>query len=92
VEKLAKSISIATKGKPKTEAFKEKLRKPKKENHKLAISKALTGKTRSEIHSQNLSRAIKNSKASCIICGLTSTKSAITRYHNNNCRKKNENN
>jgi len=92
VEKLAKSISIATKGKPKTETFKEKLRKPKKENHKLAISKALAGKTRSEIHSQNLSRAIKNSRASCIFCGLTSTKSAITRYHNNNCRKKNENN
>lgn len=92
VEKMAKSISIATKGKSKSEAFKEKLRKPKNEKHKLSISESLKGKTRSETHSKNLSEAIKNSRASCIFCGFASTKSAVTRYHNNNCRKKNENN
>lgn len=92
IEKMAKSISAATKGKPKSDSFKEKMSKPKTESHKLSISRALIGKTRSEESKKNQSIALKNSRLSCIFCGFISTKSAITRYHNNNCRKKNENN
>lgn len=92
INKMSKSISLATKGKSKSESFKQKLKKAKTEEHKKSISKSLIGKKRTIEHSKNLSNAIKNSRATCTYCGLLSTKSAITRYHNENCRNKNENN
>lgn len=88
IDKMSKSISASTKGRPKSESFKQKLKQPKSEQHKQAISKSLVGKTRSTEHSQNLSNSIKNSRATCMHCGFSSTKSAITRYHNENCRNK----
>lgn len=92
LEKMAKSISIATKGKSKSESFRQKLKKPKSEEHKKSISISLIGKERSNEHSKNLSNAIKNSRGICVYCGFSTTKSAITRYHNDNCRNKHENN
>lgn len=88
IAKMSKSISLATKGKPKSESFKQKLKKAKSEEHKKSISKSLIGRERSKEHSKKLSDAIKKSRSICVYCGFTSTKSAITRYHNENCRNK----
>ena len=43
--------------KPKSEAWKQKMRKPKTEAHKQAISEALRGRQLSDTHRQNLSKA-----------------------------------
>jgi 5-methylcytosine-specific restriction endonuclease McrA len=48
----------------------------------------LIGHVRSETHQENLRNAIKNNKATCTRCGITTHKSAITRAHNDNCKRK----
>lgn len=52
------------------------------------ISK-LKGKQRSKEHQKNLTKALIESRLICIHCGLESKSSAITRYHNENCKFKN---
>jgi hypothetical protein len=87
-KRKAQKISETTKGKPKSEEFKQKMKKPKSEDHKKNISASLTGLERSEEHSKNLSKAISASRSTCVHCGFESTKCAITRYHNDNCKHK----
>lgn len=48
----------------------------------------LKGYIRSSTHQENLRNAIKNNKTTCIHCGVTAHKSAITRVHNDNCKYK----
>lgn len=48
----------------------------------------LVGKVRSDEHKKNLKTALKNNRARCVHCGFESTASAITRFHNSNCKKK----
>lgn len=48
----------------------------------------LKGRTRTAEHQKNLNAAIRNNKATCIYCGHESNKSAITRFHNNNCKER----
>ena len=76
-------------GKKHTEETLNKLKKPKScsENYK---------KPKSNSHKQNISKARKgvpwsknkrkHSTATCVHCGLTTIKSNITRWHNDNCK------
>lgn len=48
----------------------------------------LKGKAKSAKHKESLSLSKKQSRARCIHCGVESSNSAITRYHNNNCKFK----
>ena len=48
----------------------------------------LKGKIRSEEHQKNLTKALLESRLTCIHCGFESKSSAITRYHNENCKFK----
>lgn len=48
----------------------------------------LKGRTRTTEHQEKLNEAIRNNKATCIYCGHNSSKSAITRFHDENCKEK----
>lgn len=48
----------------------------------------LTGRVRSAQHQKNLTNAIRNNKVSCMYCGHITSKSAITRFHNDNCKER----
>lgn len=51
------------------------------------ISKALTGKPKSESHKAKIGdRAKQKQKHSCVHCGLTSILTLINRWHNDNCK------
>ena len=50
----------------------------------------LTGRVRSETHKENLKKSLSNNRKTCIHCGFESTASAITRFHNENCKDKNK--
>lgn len=48
----------------------------------------LIGKIRSTEHAINLRKAIQENKDECVHCGFKSSKSAISRYHNDKCKSK----
>ena len=48
----------------------------------------LKGRVRTVEHQLNLNEAIRNNKAQCIYCGYESSKSAITRFHNEKCKER----
>jgi len=48
----------------------------------------LIGRVRSEEHKENLKKSLSNNRSVCIHCGFESTTSAITRFHNDNCKEK----
>jgi hypothetical protein len=48
----------------------------------------LKGKVRSKEHQINLNKSIRESRSTCTYCGFESKSSAITRYHNQNCKYK----
>lgn len=64
--------------KPRSEATKAKMRKPKSDSHKEKMIGNTNGKGRMHITIQ----------ATCIHCGRTTRKTAITRFHNDKCKHK----
>ena len=80
-------------GRTHTEETKDKMRKPKSEETKRRMRKP-----KSKEHAKNIGNARKNipwskeeketRQSICKHCGITSIKSNITRWHDDNCRHK----
>lgn len=76
-EGFGATMSKALTGRPMPEGFGKK------------ISTALTGKTKTEAHRLHLSESIKNiPKIACVHCGHLASPGNIKRWHNNNCKRK----
>lgn len=96
-EEHKRKISEAHKGKPKPWLIGSRngagnAGKPKSEEHKRKISESHKGKKRDEF-SEEWKQALKNAKAkepkrTCPHCGLEGKGANMTRYHFDNCKRK----
>lgn len=81
-EETRAKLSAASKGKPKTEEWKQKVRKPKTEEWKQKNRKPKANKENYKYPKR---------KVSCTTCGYTSAPNIIHRYHLTNCKHNNGN-
>jgi len=95
---LRKRASLLTKGVPKSEETKTKMRKPKSVEHRLNISKAQKAnggngpakhKEESKIKNGNTHRLLKRDKVTCPHCNKQGGAIAMPRWHFDNCKEKN---
>jgi hypothetical protein len=91
--------TLSTKGKPKPEKTKEKMRKPKSEQHRRNISEAQirnggNGPKKHSEESKNKTRETMKSlprpDKTCPHCGKTGGFLSMSRWHFDKCRNKNE--
>lgn len=95
---LRKRASLLTKGVPKTEETKAKMRKPKSDEHRLNISKAQianggNGPVKHKEESKNKTRETMKSKPprpnkTCPHCMKTGGAISMARWHFDNCKEK----
>ena len=87
-EHLAKVVkNLDWTGKTHSEETKQKMRKPKSEQHCLNMSKARKGEPLSEEHKRKLSEAKLNAPLyECPHCGKTAKPTPFSRYHGDKCQ------